>query len=200
MPNPYQLPFVFIYTDKRGSLVEYFICVPPISFVSSPRQSLHRRFSVRFGCLSLRPALLGRLAQRPERLIVRPAGLTLDGADAGVFGAAGKEVDPVGQLIIDLLRGRGALARLEGLEGLGRVQRVDLRIVAGEVHLLDAAQVRRAVVGEAARHEAARRVHAGKHVVRAARSVRAPVGRHVVYGAVDREVDGLLRVAAVVGG
>lgn len=155
---------------------------------------------VRLGGLSLGPTLLGLLAQGPQGLVLGPAGLALNRADARVLCVAGEEVDPVGELVVDLLLGGGALGDLQGLEVGGGPEPVDLGVVAGQVHLLDAAQVGGAVVGEAARHEAARRVHAREHVVRPAGAVRPPVGRHVVDGPVDCEVDGLLRVGAVVGG
>ena len=78
--------------------------------------------------------------------------------------------------------------------------RVRLGVVEGQVHLLDAAHVGGAVVGEAARDVGARGVAAGKVVVGASRAVDAAAGGDVVDGAVDGEVDGLGVVGAVVGG
>jgi hypothetical protein len=65
--------------------------------------------------------------------------------------------------------------------------------------LLDAAQVGDRVFGEAARQEGARRVPPREEVVAPAGAVGGGRARDVVDGAVDREVDGLGRVAAVIG-
>lgn len=67
------------------------------------------------------------------------------------------------------------------------------------IHELYAAQIGRLVFPEAARDEGARGVAAGEEVVRTAGAVGLGGGGHVIDGAVEGEVDGLLRVRAVVG-
>jgi hypothetical protein len=84
------------------------------------------------------------------------------------------------------------------LDDLGR--RVLLGLgVDGDEHLLDAAQVRDGVFGEAACQEGTCCVAPGEEVVAAAWAVGGGRARDIVDGAVDGEVDGLGWVAAVVG-
>lgn len=150
--------------------------------------------------LPLGPPLLRGRAQFAPGLGRKPAALALDAADVPVLLALAEEVDPVLERLVDLPLGLLELpgAHLGELGG-GEV-RVHLRVVEGQEHFLDAAHVGSAVVGEAARHVGARRVDAGKVLVRAARAVGPPVGRDVVDAAVDGQVDGLVLVLAVEAG
>jgi hypothetical protein len=75
---------------------------------------------------------------------------------------------------------------------------VDFRVVDGEEHLLDAAHVGRAVVGEAACDVGTSGIAAGEVLVRATRSVDAAAVGDIVDCVVDGEVEWLLGVAAVV--
>ncbi len=78
---------------------------------------------------------------------------------------------------------------------LRRVRRVDRN-----KHLLNAAQVGRQVLLEAAGHEGARGVAASKEVVRAAGAVEVAAGGDVVDAAVQADVDWFGGVGAVEGG
>ena len=80
-----------------------------------------------------------------------------------------------------------------------RPVRVDLGIIEGQVHELDATHVRGAVLGEAAGDIGTRGVDARKHIVGAARTVDVASIADVVDGAVDGKVDWLLLVLSVVG-
>lgn len=141
-----------------------------------------------------------RGAKLPRLLLLKPAVLQLDIANLVVLATVGEEVDPVLEALVHLLVGLDQLVDLHLRDlGLGVVG-LDLWVRDGQEHDLDAAHVRGAVVGEAARDVGARGIHARKVVVGAAGPVDVAAVADVVDGVVDGDVDGLLGVLAVKAG
>lgn len=149
------------------------------------------------GNLPLRPPLLGLLAQLLFRLLFQPVEPPLDAADVSILFVVAEELDPVLQRVVQLPFSLLALPLAHLLELRGRKLLVDLGVLERQKHLLDAAHVGRAVLGEAACDVGARGVDAGKELVRAAGAVGAAVRGDVVNGAVDGNVDRLVLVRAV---
>lgn len=135
---------------------------------------------------TLRPPLLRPLTQLPNLPLRLPTLLPLHPADHGILPLA-KEIHPMLQTRMDLLPSLPPLLFLERLQLPRRVQRIDSRVVEGNEHVLDAAQIGHAVLGETVRHEGARGVGPGEEMVGAARAVVAGARGHVVDRAVDGE-------------
>lgn len=161
-----------------------------------------------------RPPLLRRPTQLPLRKLLQPALLPPDRPHPPIRLPLipAKQGMPMLQALLDLLPRTPQLRRMPILllRGAQRLPRLGLgpvlvrrRVlglgVDGHVHLLDAAQVRHRVVCETARQERARRVVAREEVVAPSRPVGGRRGGDVVDCAVEREVDGLCGVGAVVG-
>lgn len=166
---------------------------PHSNLKSLPSFLLPRKFPVL-------TSLLRRIAQFALRLGARPPRGPLDVADKVILLAVLEEVDPMRQGVVDFLLGSLQLLFLERVElGLGELA-VDRGIVEREEHLLDTAHVGRPVFAEATSDEAAAGVNAREHVVRPTLTVGVRVGRHVVNGSVDGQVDGLALDGSVVLG
>lgn len=165
------------------------------------RRASIRRTRIFRSSLRLRPILLRLRTQRPHRLLLQPPRLPLHRPNLKVIlpTRSRKHPRPILNRILDLLLRLSQLL----LSILLLLRRDILLIRPGHVRRnvrpLCATHVWRAVFGEAACDEAARSVFAGEDVVAAAWAVEAAACGHVVDCAVQREVDGLGLVGAVVG-
>lgn len=165
------------------------------------------------------PPLLRLLAQPPLRRLLQPILVPLDITHTTIRFAlvAAKQLVPALQALDNLFARLLELLRMPVLELAGaqllavarflllggalfRCERDLFLRVHGHVHLFYAAQIRDRVLGEAAGQKGARGVLSREEVVGAAGAVGGGRDGHVVDGAVEGEVDGLLGVGAVVEG
>ena len=149
-----------------------------------------------------RPLLPSRLTQHPLLLILAlTLAILVDNLpNSKVLLTVPEEPLPMRHLLMHPRPRQPAVLLAAHLLLPGGHLRIIPLIINRDEHLLDAVQIRRQVLLEAARDEGARGVAAGEEVVIAAGAVHHSVCRDVEDGAVDGEVDREGGVRAVVEG
>jgi hypothetical protein len=151
--------------------------------------------------LRLWSTLLGLSTQRSFRHLFQPTRLPLNSARFKVVlpTRALEHLRPPINRVLDLLPRLPQFLFPNLLLLRRNVLLVKVWNIHRNIRPLCAAQIRHRVLDEAPGDERARGILACEDVVAAAGAVDAAAGRDVVNGAVEREVDGLARVTAVVG-
>jgi hypothetical protein len=158
-----------------------------------------RSASIFTSSLGLRPALLSLSAQRPLGCLLQPIRLSLHSAHRKVVLAAGTlehRLPPLNR-VLDLFP-RVPQLLLPQLLLLCSGRFIKARYIDRNVCPLCATQVGCRVLSETARDEAARGVFTCEDIVAATSAIDPATGGDVVDSAVEREVDRLVGVAAVV--